>query len=236
VSPQPSDEPKERVIDATGTARAYIGRYDFDILYPCIQKKVRFPRPPELRESVHRVGYSWIIPLEENTAHVGMGSITRDATDMAKVVEELARDTKTICGCQGLLRGTGPIFPLVRRNVWAVGEAGGLVDPISGAGIIPAMVSAKLLVEHWNDIEGYEAAIVSKYGWLRKSAELVQEWHGTGVLNIDKVLSLWKNYAEFIGLDIGTSGTAKAILIRNALRIALHVPSVRRRLRTGQLR
>jgi flavin-dependent dehydrogenase len=234
VNQSPSDIPKERVIDATGIARAYIGKYEFDILYPCIQKKVSFPQSPVLRQSPHHIGYSWVIPLEGSNAHVGIGSITHNAETMANVIERLAQGTKTICGCHGFLRGTGPILPLVRGNVWAVGEAAGLVDPLIGAGIVPAMVSAKLLVDNWDDSKGYEIAIIKKYGWFRKTSELVQEWQDRGVLNINKLLAMWRNYGELAGLDTGISSLVRANTIRNAIRIALHVPSVQRHRRTNQ--
>jgi flavin-dependent dehydrogenase len=229
VNSSPSDMAVERIIDATGTARAYIGKYEHDIIYPCIQKKVEFPHPPALAEYPHHVGYSWVIPLEGNSAHVGIGSNTYDSEAMKKVVESLAEGARTICGCKGFIRGTGPIIPLVRGKVWAVGEAGGIVDPLSGAGIIPALVSAKLLIDHWDDPRGYEAAIMRKYGWFRKTAKLVEEWRGKGALNTRKLLGLWREYAELAGLDYSVLSLARIDLIRSMLGIALRTPKMRQR-------
>jgi hypothetical protein len=229
VNSSPSGMAVERIIDATGTARAYIGKYEHDVIYPCIQKKVEFPQPPALAEYPHPVGYSWVIPLEGSSAHVGIGSNTYDSEAMKKVVEHLAEGARTICGCKGFIRGTGPILPLVRGNVWAVGEAGGLVDPLSGAGIIPALVSAKLLIDHWDDPSGYEAAIMRKYGWFRKTAKLVEDWRGKGALNTRKLLDLWREYAELAGLDYGVLSLARIDLIRSMLGIALRTPKMRQR-------
>jgi flavin-dependent dehydrogenase len=229
VNSSPGDMAAERIIDATGTARAYIGKYEHDVIYPCIQKKVEFPHPPALAEYPHTVGYSWVIPLEGNSAHVGIGSNTYNSEAMKKVVEDLAEGARTICGCKGFIRGTGPIIPLVRGNVWAVGEAGGLADPLSGAGIIPAMVSAKLMVDHWDDPKGYEAAIVRRYGWFRVTARLVQEWQDKGALNTRKLLGLWREYAELAGLDYSVLSLVRIDLIRSMLRIALRTPKVRQR-------
>ena len=234
VNSSPGDVAAERIIDATGTARAYIGKYEHDVIYPCIQKKVEFTRPPALAEYPHHVGYSWVIPLEGSSAHVGIGSNTYNSETMKKVVESLAEGARTICGCKGFIRGTGPVIPLVRGNVWTVGEAGGLVDPLSGAGIIPAMVSAKLLVEHWDDPKGYEAAIMRKYGWFRVTAELVQEWRDKGALNTRKLLGLWREYAELAGLDYSVLSLARIDLIRSMLRIALRTPKMRQRLGMNQ--
>jgi len=228
VDSSTSDVAIERIIDATGTGRAYIGKYENDILFPCFQRKVEFPQPSELREYSHHVGYSWIIPLEGNYAHVGIGSSTYDTETMKEVVEELAQGAKIICSCKGHIRGTGLILPLVQENVWAVGEAGGIVEPVSGAGIVPAMESVKLLLEHWDDPEGYEAAIARKYGWFRKTAQLVQEWQDKGALNTGKLMGLWKECADLAGLDPGISNLVRANLIRkNILGVALQFSSMR---------
>lgn len=221
VNSSPGDMAADRIIDATGIARAYIGKYEHDIVYSCIQKKVEFPHPPALAEYPHNVGYSWVIPLEGRSAHVGIGSKTYDSGDMKKVVESLSEDARTICACKGFIRGTGPILPLVQGNVWAIGEAAGLVEPLSGAGIVPAMVSAKLLVDYWDDPKGYEAAIVKRYGWFRKSAGLVEEWQVKGALNARKLLGLWRQYAELAGLDYSVLSLARINLVRSMLRIAL---------------
>ena len=228
VNSSPSDMAIERIIDATGTARAYIGKYEHDILYPCIQRKMEFPDEPVLAEYAHNVGYAWVIPLEGRNAHVGIGSSTYDSETMRKVVDGLAQGNRTICACQGSIRGTGPILPLVQGNVWVVGEAGGMVDPISGAGIIPAMVSAKLLVEYWDDPKRYEAAIIKKYGWFRKAARLVEEWQDKGALNTRKLLGLWREYAELAGLDYSVLSLARIDLVRTMLGVALKVPKLRR--------
>jgi flavin-dependent dehydrogenase len=229
VNSRPSEMAVERIIDATGVARAYIGKYEHDALCPCIQRKVEFPKQPVLAEHAHNVGYAWVIPLEGRNAHVGIGSIAYDSETMKKVVDGLAQGTKTICACQGFIRGTGPILPLVRGNVWAVGEAGGMLDPISGAGIVPAMISAKLLAEHWDDLKGYEAAIMKKYWWFRKAAKLVEEWQERGALNTRKLLGLWREYAELAGLDYRALSLTRINLVRNMLGISLRVPKVRRR-------
>jgi flavin-dependent dehydrogenase len=147
---------------------------------------------------------------------------------MQETVEGLTRGAKTICSCRGYIRGTGLILPLVQGNTWAVGEAGGIIEPISGAGIVPAIESAKLLLEHWHDPKGYEAALTKKYGWLRKTSELVKEWQDKGALNTRKLLGLWKECAELAGFNPGIFNIARTNLLRkNILRIALQFPSIR---------
>lgn len=200
VHSSPSTMATDRIIDATGIARAYIGKYESDLMVPGVQRKVEFPQRPVARECLHRAGYSWVIPLAGNEAHVGIGSMAYDHDTMVKAVKGLAQGGKTICACRGYVRCTGPILPLVQGNVWAIGEAGGIVEPLSGAGMVPAMVSAKLLVEHWDDPQGYQAAIMSQYGWFRKSAKILHTWHKGGLPPFWD-LGLWRKYAEFVGLD-----------------------------------
>lgn len=217
VASRPSGMAVERIIDATGTARAYIGKCDSDLLVPCLQRKVEFPYPPPAREHIHHVGYSWVLPLESNSAHVGIGSMTYDIDTMKSAVEGLAQGGRTICSCQSYVRGTGPIFPLVQGNVWAVGEAAGIVAPLSGVGIVPAMVSAKLLVEHWDDPHGYEAAILKEYGWFRKGAAVVDKLKDRRLFPVWD-LGLWRKYVEFTGFSPGIPKLAQVIiqLLRSA--------------------
>jgi len=229
VAASPSGMAAERIIDATGIARAYIGRYDYDVFVPYLQRKVEFDRPALLRECLHHAGYSWVIPLQGHSAHVGIGSATYDSDTMRRVVEELAQGAKTICSCHGFVRGTGPILPLVRGNVWAIGEAGGIVDPLSQGGMVSAMVSAKLLVEHWDDPKGYEAAILREYGWFRKTAEIAHTWLDKNVLNIWD-LSLWKQYAEFVGAEPRIS----YLIHPSFVRIVLQLPRVLHLLRSAR--
>lgn len=229
VNSRPSDMTVERIIDATGTARAFIGKYEHDVLYHCMERKVEFTDAPVLMEYAHNVGYAWVIPLEGRNAHVGIGSKTYSTDDMKRVVDNLAQGTKTICACRGFIRGTGPILPLVRGNIWAVGEAGGIVDPLSGAGIVPAMISVKLLVEHWDDPKGYEVAIMKKYGWFGKSAKLVEEWQDRNALNTRKLLGLWREYAELADLDYRVLSLSRINLVRSMLGAVLRVPKLRRR-------
>jgi len=217
----------ERIIDATGIARAYIGRYDSDVLVPCFQMKVRFPQPLPFGEYPHHVGYSWVIPLEGSNAHVGIGSVTYDSNTMKKNVEELAQGAEMMCSCKGYVRGTGPILPLVSGNVTAIGEAGGITDPLSGGGIVPSMVSAKLLAEYWNDPEGYEAAILKEYSWFNKTSDFCHTWKEKNVFNLWN-LELWKKYAEFIDFKL----RIYHLMHPNFIRILLQFPRILQLLRS----
>lgn len=226
VLPQPSDSTPGRIIDATGIARAYIGKSDSDLLVACLQRKIQFPKVPVAKEFLHHVGVSWVIPLEDSSAHVGVASYTYDLRKMKETIDTLAEGGKTICGCQGHIRNTGLLLPLVRGRVWAVGEAGGIIDPLTALGIVPAMVSVKLLVEHWDDSAKYEAAVVKRYGWFKKTTNLIRTLRETNVFKIWD-LDLTRKYADFIGFEPGVK-----VMHRHLVPTMLQLPSVLKLLRS----
>ena len=212
----PTDTTVERIIDATGNERAYIGPYSDDFLAPCFQRKVVFSKPAPIRQIPHHVGFAWVIPLEDNCAHVGIGSYTYDIETMKRIVSELTNGAKTLCSCQGHIRVTGPIFPLVKDNVWALGEAGGIVDPLTGSGMVPAIVSAKHLVEHWDDPPGYEKAILQEYGWFHETHEIARTLLETNEFKMWNP-GLWKKYLAFSDLDPSISNLTNPGLIGTLL-------------------
>jgi hypothetical protein len=224
VASSPSSLAFDRIIDATGTARAYIGKYESDLLAPCLQRKVEFATQPFWTESPHRAGYHWVIPLQGNLAHVGIGSTTYEADRMRKIIEEATQKAKIICSCHGYVRLTGPILPLARGKVWAVGESGGLVEPLSGCGIVPAMVSAKFLLENWDDPKSYEASVLREYGWFIKSHELVRKWRDANVLNFWDI-GLLRKYAKFCDLELNLSNLVR-VIIPNLVLMGLQLPSM----------
>jgi flavin-dependent dehydrogenase len=144
VSPQAKiDTEPARIVDATGGARAYIGKYDQDVLIRCFQRKVEFPDVPVAKEFLHHVGVSWVIPLESGNAHVGTASHTYDLRKMKEINEVLAEGGKPTCGCQGYIRGRSNTSPGSREGLgcWRGGRhcrSTYCVGDCSGNGIGPA--------------------------------------------------------------------------------------------------
>jgi len=92
-------------------------------------------------------GYSWLIPNMKNTV-VGLGGIDKDN----KVEEKLEKFLKD----QGIekekVRGaffpTGHDIYLRKKNIYFVGDASGVISPITAEGIYYALKTSKLLSEH----------------------------------------------------------------------------------------
>jgi flavin-dependent dehydrogenase len=83
---------------------------------------------------------------------------------------------KVLCGCAAQIRLSGPDFDnVVHQNVWAVGEAAGLVGPSTGAGNIYAMQSALDLADHLGDPAGYVAALKRRFSALLPEARAVRK-------------------------------------------------------------
>jgi flavin-dependent dehydrogenase len=170
------------VVDATGEARAYAPPLEGDLKARVVQWRVRTTRPARLafRPTRGIPGYAWAMPLSADgrDTHVGAGcrvgsghaarSLTRPAFEGLDV-------ERVVCACGGFIRLSGPDFAnVVHGNVWAVGEAAGLVGPVTGAGNVYAMQSGLRLVEHLGDAGGYVEALRGDFAALVPEARAVR--------------------------------------------------------------
>jgi geranylgeranyl reductase family protein len=96
-------------------------------------------------------GYAWLFP-KGGVANLGIGVDKRYGTDTKALLEALHRKL-VVAGRVGeaILRRTGGAIPVsglrpnpVVGNVLFVGDAAGLTHPITGAGIVAAVVSGEL--------------------------------------------------------------------------------------------
>jgi geranylgeranyl reductase family protein len=105
-------------------------------------------------------GYGWLFPGADGQANVGigvgMGTSRRQVSlrdDLARFCALLARRGDLGPGASpgavtgGWLRMGGTGTPPAAANVLLVGDAAGLINPLQGEGIAPAMVSARLAAE-----------------------------------------------------------------------------------------
>ncbi len=102
-----------------------------------------------LGRSVAPGGYAWVFPKGENLANVGLAVTTTLTSQKAKdlldgFVSKRFPDFKTM----EFLVGAVPCFDrnrdLVKENVLLVGDAGRVVDSLSGAGISNALLSGRI--------------------------------------------------------------------------------------------
>jgi len=164
-SGSPDPEEYDRVIDATGTARAFLPPIADDRLVPCIQYRGTTDDTravPEIR-CVYG-GYAWSFPLGDGRCHVGCLSHTADPSSLLRgsgLLDGMTRE----CGCRSRLRVTSPAgaLPFVAGKIWGIGEAIGCVYPLLGDGIVPALGSVRLILDSWADPAAYRRAVLSAF-------------------------------------------------------------------------
>jgi flavin-dependent dehydrogenase len=171
------------VVDATGAARAYSPPLENDLKARVVQWRVRVRAPVATAFMPTRgvAGYAWIMPLSEDgtEVHVGAGcrvGVAASAKSLTRPAFRSLDVAEVICACGGRIRLSGPDFGrLVHGNVWAVGEAAGLVGPASGAGNVYAMHSALLLVNNLGNGRAYTSELEREYSALVPEARAVRK-------------------------------------------------------------
>jgi len=183
----------ERIMDCTGVSRAFLPPVGDDIVLPCVQYRVRTDRPLENEIRLRAIGYSWCFPLSPNEYHVGCGSLVMDPRKIMKELGWAGNGTspgEVLCACSGSIRLTAPQYsqPFVARTrgceVWGVGEAIGCVAPLAGDGIVPGMKSVRLLLQWWEEPDGYARALLREFGWMKDERRVIDKLRtnkGTGL-------------------------------------------------------
>jgi digeranylgeranylglycerophospholipid reductase len=96
-------------------------------------------------------GYAWVFPKSSHTANIGLGGYKeldkRFKYLMDTVVAPEFGNYKLLINKSGTITYGGMRIKLFNDNVFLVGDAGALIDPILGGGINNAMVSARLAAE-----------------------------------------------------------------------------------------
>jgi flavin-dependent dehydrogenase len=109
-------------------------------------------------------GYGWIFPMTGGRANIGCGVFDPHGPPQGPRLRELLRSHPLLVRCLANARQSGPIqvYPLrtdfnaaniTKGMLWCVGEAAGLVNPVTGEGIDYALESAEFLAQaigqHW---------------------------------------------------------------------------------------
>jgi flavin-dependent dehydrogenase len=203
----------DQIIDATGVSRAFLPAIQDDIILPCVQWRIRTDTQLENRIKLGGIGFAWSFPLSRNEYHVGCGSLLSDPD---KIIEELGwvkNSTskgrgKIICACTGRVRLTGPCRsqPFVIDNgtcrVWGAGEAIGCVAPLAGDGTVAGMRSAQILMEYWNDPEGYTEAILKEFHWMKSERNVIDKLRMNKSLGMNDAWVLRRN-SRRMGMKVG---------------------------------
>ncbi|NVM44359.1 MAG: NAD(P)/FAD-dependent oxidoreductase [Candidatus Lokiarchaeota archaeon] len=157
------------------------------------------------------VGYAWLFPKEDKIT-VGWGN-------QINLVKNSREEFKKFTGLpfvnQVLQNSTLEIFKphlipvglrskLYEDNVFAVGDAGGIVDPISGKGIPYAMMSGQIAIETIKTCEEkdkldrlgkiYEKSLDRNFLKVLKAKRIARDKIFQSDENLKKFLKLWENY------------------------------------------
>lgn len=206
----------ERVIDATGVARAFLPTITDDIVLQCVQYRLKSSQPLENQINLGKIGYAWCFPLSGGCYHIGCGSLVADPRariDALGMREKPPGGHQTvICECSGSIRLAGPqaAVPFVVDHIWGVGEAIGCVAPLAGDGIIPGMKSVQFLMRHWNDPEGYTRAVLQEFDWIRGERRVIEKLRNSKPLGIRDALVLKKN-SKRMGMQIKLTDAIKIL-------------------------
>lgn len=96
-------------------------------------------------------GYVWIFPKSKKTANIGLGGkgnlIERFQYFMEKQVKPNYGNYKLLKNISGTISWGGAKMTLFKDNVFLTGDAGALVDPVLGGGMINAMISGRVAAE-----------------------------------------------------------------------------------------
>jgi len=95
-------------------------------------------------------GYSWIIPTKINTI-IGTGEINNCSNAEIEFKRMSKKYKFKTDKPKGAFLPTGNDIFLENKNVYFVGDAAGLISPITGEGIYSALLSSKLLFESFNN-------------------------------------------------------------------------------------
>lgn len=194
----------DKIIDATGVARAFLPPIDGDLIAPCYQyRKLDYDAPIEMKINISRVGYAWIFPLEDHEFHVGVGSLVKDAMEILGGFGLMPWDPENMvckCSCHSRIRLTAPSGsrPFVYNNVWGIGEAIGCVAPLVSDGIVHSMKSALLLLENIERHPSfYVNAILREFAWMEKEREVVDRLRQGKMIGPISALALQRNAKRF---------------------------------------
>jgi geranylgeranyl reductase family protein len=114
---------------------------------------------------VLRGGYAWVFPKADHL-NVGVGGWEPEALKLRDALRAFARahELGPLDGIHGYRLPVGdPAAPLARGRALLVGDAAGLVDPLSGDGIYEAFVSARLAAEAILDVLAGRAGSLEPY-------------------------------------------------------------------------
>jgi geranylgeranyl reductase family protein len=176
-------------------------------------------------------GYAWVFPKGDHV-NVGVGGWESEGPRLREHLERAcaayglpAERLESLRGYRLPMRSAGD--GARRGRVLLVGDAAGLVDPLSGDGIYEALVSSRLAAESalellgGGDLDGYEPKLEAALGRTLSAswkAKLALERFPRVVFEVARRPLVWGFTAAFLRGDLAHPGEAKG-LVRVPLRL-----------------
>ena len=171
-------------------------------------------------------GYGWVFP-KQGHANYGVGGWAAEGPQLRAHLRRLCAEHGV--GDAELEELHGRRLP-IRRTATAsrgpvllVGDAAGLVDPLSGDGIYEALVSARLAAEAivGGEPERYENELHAALGRFAETswkAKLVLDRHPRAVFEIARIPAVWRVVAGLLSGEVAHPSDARG-LARPPLRL-----------------
>ena len=102
-------------------------------------------------------GYNWIIPKQKEVC-IGTGNV-KGETKIEDVYNDLVERYNLKNEKRGAFLPTGNDILLNKKNIYLIGDAAGLISPITGEGIYYALYSAQALFKHFSKNYSYIAVM-----------------------------------------------------------------------------
>lgn len=195
------EKTSDLVVDATGSARAYLPPIPNDRILPTLQTIEEHDVEENIYIHATRRGYAWAFPLGNGKWHIGAGYV--DVKGALELIEKLRESygfekTDELCRCSAKIRLVQPskCRPFIFNNIVGVGEAIGCVSG-AGEGNAPALHSAKILFEciKNDELERYEQRILTELGWIEVEQKFID-----GIMN-GKFLSVVRFLPKIVSVE-----------------------------------
>jgi geranylgeranyl reductase family protein len=171
-------------------------------------------------------GYGWVFPKGDH-ANIGIGGWEREGPRLRASLGELCAahgvDAKELEGVRGYrLPLRSPRSLLARGRAAVIGDAAGLVDPVSGDGMFEAFLSAKLAAETVTDLLQGRTEGLEPYGeelTRRLATHLWASWGVKAALDrfprttfaIARSKIVWRTVERLVQGEIDDVGAARGV-------------------------
>ena len=171
-------------------------------------------------------GYGWVFP-KEGHANYGVGGWAAEGPRLREHLRRLCSEHGVDAGALSDLHGRRlPIrrtTEVARGPVLLVGDAAGLVDPLSGDGIYEALVSARLASEAIlaGELDAYGPALdeaLGRFAAASWKAKLVLDRHPRAAFEIARIPAVWRVIAGLLTGEVAHPSDARG-LARPPLRL-----------------